>query len=70
LSAALGAGARVRCMLVRSMDRRSSDLWAEDTSVLGSDLAEASAVESVGSRSDSANRIVRGITLAEITTAT
>src|SRR6266404_9312850 len=70
LSAAPGAGALVRFMRVRSMDRRSSDLWAEDTSVLGSDLAEGSAAESDGSRWDSANRIVRGITPAEITTAT
>src|SRR5258708_6322072 len=70
LSAALGAGALARFMRVRSMDRRSSDLWAEDTSVLGSDLAEASEAESVGSRWDSANRIVRGITPATFTCAT
>jgi hypothetical protein len=52
------------------MDRRSSDLSAEGTSVLDSDLAEGSAAESVGSRSDTANRFILGITPAEITTAT
>src|SRR5882672_4609947 len=62
LSAARGAGALARFMRVRSMDRRSSDLWAEDTSASDSDLAEGSAVESVGSRSDTANRFTRGIT--------
>jgi len=70
LSAAPGAGALVRFMRVRSMDRRSSDLSAEGTSVLDSDLAEGSAAESVGSRSDTANRFILGITPAEITTAT
>ena len=70
LSAARGAGALARFMRVHSMDRRSLDLWAEDTSVLGSDLAEDSAAESVGSRSDTANRFIRGITLAEIPIAT
>src|SRR5258708_7679968 len=64
LWAALGAGARARFMRVRSMDRHSSDLWAEGTLVSGSDLAEGSAAESVGSRSDSANRLIRGITPA------
>src|SRR5712671_2545165 len=70
LSAAPGAGALVRFMRVRSTDQLSLDLSAEDTSVSGSDLAEGSAAESDGSRWDSANRIVRGITPAEITTAT
>ncbi len=70
LWAALGAGALVRFMGVRSMDRRSSDLLAEDTSALGSDLAEGSAAESVGSRSDTANRFIRGITPATFTCAT
>src|SRR6267154_2772057 len=70
LSAALGAGARARFMRVRSTDRRSSDLWAEDTSALGSDLAEGSAAESDGSRWDSANRFIRGITPATFTCAT
>src|SRR5712671_6380449 len=70
LSAAPGAGALARFMRVRSMDRRSSDLWAEDTLVLGSDLAEGSAAESVGSRSDTANRFIRGITPATFTCAT
>jgi hypothetical protein len=70
LWAARGAGALAQFMRVRSMGRLSLDLSAEDTSVSGSDLAEGSAAESDGSRWDSANRIVRGITLAEITTAT
>jgi len=67
LSAAHGAGALVQSMRVRSMDRRSLGSSAAD---LGSDLAEGSAAESVGSRSDIANRFIRGITPAEITTAT
>jgi len=70
LSAARGAGALARFMRVRSMDRRSSDLWAADTLVVGSDLVEGSAAESVGSRSDTANRSIRGITPATFTCAT
>ena len=70
LWAVRGAGALARFMRVRSMGRLSLDLSAEDTSVSGSDLAEGSAAESDGSRWDSANRIVLGITPAEITTAT
>ena len=70
LSVVRGVGALARFMRVRSTDQLSLDLSAEDTSVSGSDLAEGSAAESDGSRWDSANRIVRGITLAEITTAT
>jgi len=70
LWAARGAGALARFMRVRSTDQLSLDLSAEDTSVSGSDLAEGSAAESDGSRWDSANRIVLGITPAEITTAT
>jgi hypothetical protein len=70
LSADLGAGALARFMRVRSMDRRSSDLWVEDTLVLGSDLAEGLAAESGGSRSDTGNRFIRGITPATFTCET
>jgi hypothetical protein len=68
-SAAPGAGALVRSMRGRSTDQRLWDLLVEDTSVSGSDLAEASAEESAGFPSDSASRIIRGIEPAEITIA-
>ncbi len=69
LSAAHGAGALVQSMRVRSMDLRSLGSSAADLDS-ESVLAAAGAAESAGSRSDSASRIIRGITLAEITTAT
>lgn len=62
---ARGAGAQDRSMRVRFMDRHSLVSSAGD---LESD--SDSAAESAGSRSDSANRIIRGITPAEITSAT
>src|SRR5579864_3652603 len=63
-SAALGVGARARSMLVPFTDLRSLAFSAAD---LASALVLA--VESAGSRSDSANRSTRGITPAEIISA-
>src|SRR6266404_3539141 len=70
LLAADGAGARDQSLSVRSMDRRSSALSAEDISDSGSALAEALAAESAGSRWASANRSIPGITPATVTSGT
>lgn len=65
--AALGAGARDRYTRGLSMVRHSSDFWVADSA---SDSDSAADLAWAGSRWDSANRSIPGITPAEIISAT